>query len=229
LIESGHAQSAPVNFPLEKFCHNDRYDRSRQSRPDPFASWAAVFVALICAAILALSGEREWDAREIVLKTAEVDMENLARSLTQHAEDSFDLLDASIIGVVTRLELDGTGPVTLSTLQKVIEARKAGLKHIHDLVICDERGNWLMASGAPGPDLSGHEFFRHHMQSDVRDAFMGHPFKSSTSGEWITTLFRRFNRPGPAGDRPSPAIASPTTQGRGEESVRSLSFAGTTS
>jgi diguanylate cyclase (GGDEF)-like protein/PAS domain S-box-containing protein len=157
--------------------------------------WAAVFVALICTAILALSGEREWGAREIVLKTAEVDMENLARSLTQHAEDSFDLLDASIIGVVTRLELDGTGPVTLSTLQKVIEARKAGLKRIHDLVICDEKGNWLMASGASGPNLSGHEFFRHHMQSDARDAFMGHPFKSSISGEWITTLSRRFNRP----------------------------------
>jgi len=36
--------------------------------------WAAVFVALICIAILTLSGLREWDARQRVLKTAEVDM-----------------------------------------------------------------------------------------------------------------------------------------------------------
>src|ERR1700735_3656470 len=95
--------------------------------------WAAVFVALICTAILTLSGMREWDAREIILKTAEVHMANLARSLTQHAEDSFDLLDASIIGVVTRLEVDGPTRETLATLQKIIEARKAGLKRIYDL------------------------------------------------------------------------------------------------
>jgi diguanylate cyclase (GGDEF)-like protein/PAS domain S-box-containing protein len=155
--------------------------------------WAAVFVALICTAILTLSVLREWDAREVVLKTAEVNMANLARSLTQHAEDSFDLLDASIIGVVTRLEVDGPTPYTLATLQKVIEARKTGLKRINALIICDENGNWLASTGVKGPNLSTREYFLHHMQSDTHGAYMGHPVKSNTSGEWITTMSRRFN------------------------------------
>jgi diguanylate cyclase (GGDEF)-like protein/PAS domain S-box-containing protein len=156
--------------------------------------WAAVFVALICTAILTLSGLREWDARETVLKTAEGDMANLARSLTQHAEDSFDLLDASIIGVVTRLEVDGATPATLATLQKVLEARKAGLQRIHALIISDENGNWLASTGVTGPNLNIREYFHHHMQSDTHSAYLGRPVKSGTSGEWITTLSRRFNR-----------------------------------
>jgi predicted negative regulator of RcsB-dependent stress response len=75
--------------------------------------WAAAFVALICVGILGLSGWREWTSRANNLKNAEVDMANLARSLTQHAEDSFDLLDASILGIVGRLETEGAGPATI--------------------------------------------------------------------------------------------------------------------
>jgi hypothetical protein len=40
--------------------------------------WAAGFVVLICVAILALSGWREWETRDAELKTAEVDDANLA-------------------------------------------------------------------------------------------------------------------------------------------------------
>jgi diguanylate cyclase (GGDEF)-like protein/PAS domain S-box-containing protein len=164
----------------------------RKTNPTRQPLFATAFVALICIAVLGLSGGREWEAREIVLKTAEVDMANLARSLTQHAEDSFDLLDASIIGVVTRLEVDGPTPETLATLQKIIEARKAGLKRIYDLVICDEDGNWLASTGGTGANLSVREYFRHHMQSDTRGAFLGHPIRD-IDGEWVTTLSRRFN------------------------------------
>jgi diguanylate cyclase (GGDEF)-like protein/PAS domain S-box-containing protein len=165
----------------------------RKINPTRQPLFAAAFVALICIVIVGLSGWREWEARGVVLKTAEVDMANLARSLTQHAEDSFDLLDASIIGVVTRLELDGPTPASLATLQKIIEARKAGLKRIHSLVVCDENGNWLASTGGAGANFCVLEYFRHHMQSDTRGAFLGHPIQSDTGGEWVTTLSRRVN------------------------------------
>jgi predicted negative regulator of RcsB-dependent stress response len=54
--------------------------------------WAAGFVTLACLAVLALSGWREWSSRQVDLKNAEVDMANLARSLTQHADDNFGLI-----------------------------------------------------------------------------------------------------------------------------------------
>lgn len=157
--------------------------------------WAAAFVTLICVVLLGLAGWRAGIARATELKNAEVDMANLARSLTQHAEDTFDLLDASIIGAVSRLETEGTGPATISKLQKVLEARKAGLERIHGLFIYDESGRCLATSGLPGPDISDREYFNHHRRSVTRDALIGSPVKRRPGGGWITTVSRRFNRP----------------------------------
>ena len=78
---------------------------------------AAAFVALTCVAILGVSGWREWAARDAVLKGAETEMANVARSLTQHAEDSLDLLDYGVVGVVSRLEMDGADPDTIAKLE----------------------------------------------------------------------------------------------------------------
>jgi len=154
---------------------------------------AAAFVALVCVAILGMSAAREWSARETTLKVAEVQLANLARSLIQHAEDSFDLLDTSILGVVGRLEADGSNPATLSKLQDILVARKAASKRVSALGIVDERGDWLASSGAMGKNLSDREYFRHHLQSTDRGAFIGHPVKSSMNGEWVVTVSRRFN------------------------------------
>jgi len=156
---------------------------------------AAAFVALVCVAILGMSATREWSAREATLKVAEVQLANLARSLIQHAEDSFDLLDTSILGAVSRLETDGTSPAIISKLQDVLVARKAASKRVSALAIVDEHGDWLASSGAMGKNLSDREYFRHHMQSTDRDAFIGHPVKSSMNGEWVVTVSRRFNHP----------------------------------
>jgi diguanylate cyclase (GGDEF)-like protein/PAS domain S-box-containing protein len=154
---------------------------------------AAAFVALVCVTIVGLSVWREWEARDVALKTAEVDLGNLAHSLIQHAEDSVDLLDTGIVGVVSRLEADGTNPETIAGLHKVIVARKKGLKRIHDIVICDENGDWLTSSDALGPNLGDREFFQHHKQSAARDVFVGHPFRSKLADEWTITVSRRFN------------------------------------
>ena len=157
--------------------------------------WTAAFVALICVGMLGLSGWREWNSRARTLRTAEIEMANLARSLTQHAEDTFELLDASIIGVAARLELEGTGPVTISRLQIILESRKAGLKRIHGLFIYDESGRCLATSGLAGPDISDREYFHYHMQSASRDVLIGNPVKRRPGSGWITTVSRRFNHP----------------------------------
>ncbi|HEX3990819.1 MAG TPA: diguanylate cyclase [Acetobacteraceae bacterium] len=156
---------------------------------------AAGFVALVCVAILGLSATREWSAREAALKAAEVDQANLARSLTQQAEDSFDFLDTSILGAVSRLETDGTGPATLSKLRDILVARKAASKRVSGLAIVDEHGNWLASSGAMGKNLSDREYFQHHRQSTERTVFIGRPVTSSMNGESVITLSRRFNHP----------------------------------
>jgi diguanylate cyclase (GGDEF)-like protein/PAS domain S-box-containing protein len=156
---------------------------------------AAAFVTLVCIAILSMSGWREWTAREASLKSAEIDLTNLARSLTQHAEDSFDLLDASILGGVGRLEADGADPETLAKLSVVFAARKAAMKRINSIIIYDENGDWLASSGSMSRNLRDRLHFQHHKQSADRDAFVGPPIKSYASDQWILTLSRRFNHP----------------------------------
>ncbi|QOZ47296.1 diguanylate cyclase [Bradyrhizobium sp. CCBAU 53340] len=156
---------------------------------------AAAFVVLTCVAILGVSGWREWAARDAVLKGAETEMANVARSLTQHAEDSLDLLDSGVVGVVSRLEMDGTGPSTIAKLGKVLEARKTAVARIHSLAIIDDQGNWLTSPGTIASTLSDDTFFRHHQLSPKRDAYVGHPVKSVLDGQSVVTLSRRFNKP----------------------------------
>jgi diguanylate cyclase (GGDEF)-like protein/PAS domain S-box-containing protein len=156
---------------------------------------AAAFVALVCVAILGTGGWREWSVREALLRSAESEMANLARSLTQHAEDSLDLLDSGIVGVVSRLEMDGVGPATIAKLHNVLEARRNAIHRIHGFAIIDEHGHWLTSSGAVTSDLSDDLFFRHHRLSTDRGAFTGPPVQNLADGEWIVTLSRRFNHP----------------------------------
>lgn len=156
---------------------------------------AAAFVVLTCATILGVSGWREWAARDAVLKGAETEMANVARSLTQHAEDSLDLLDTGVVGVVSRLEMDGTDPATIAKLRNLMEVRKKAMERVHSFAIIDDQGNWLTGPGTTSSTLSDDAFFRHHQLSPKREPFVGHPLKSQLDGEWVVTLSRRFNRP----------------------------------
>jgi hypothetical protein len=64
---------------------------------------AAAFVALVCVAILALSGWTELVSRNTGLKNSESDLSNLASSLAQHAEDTLARRHDSIrLGLPTR-------------------------------------------------------------------------------------------------------------------------------
>jgi diguanylate cyclase (GGDEF)-like protein/PAS domain S-box-containing protein len=166
----------------------------------PRAGWsrlplrAAAFVVLTCVAILGVSGWREWSARDSMLRSAETELANVARSLTQHAEDSLDLLDSGIVGVVGRLEIDGTGPETIGKLGRILEARKQAIPRIHGLAVLDDQGNWLTSPGTIGSTLSDDAFFRQHQLSAKREPYVGRPVKSLLDGEWVVTLSRRFNK-----------------------------------
>jgi diguanylate cyclase (GGDEF)-like protein/PAS domain S-box-containing protein len=155
---------------------------------------AAAFVLLTCAAILGVSFWREWSAREAALRGAETEMANIARSLTQHADDNLDLLDSAVVGVVNRLEMDGTDPTTIAKLKNLMEARRKAMDRIHGLAVADDQGNWLTSSGTIGSTLSDDAFFRYHQSSATREPHIGRPVKSLVDGEWLVTLSRRFNK-----------------------------------
>ena len=160
-------------------------------------AWAAGFVALACVAILALSGWREWESRELDLHDAEVEMENLARSLTQHADDTFELTDTVLVGLVDRLETDGTSPAAIEKIQRFLQLRKS-TGRVHGIFVYDETGRWLATTekvDIAGLNNSDRDYFQRHRASPDRGTLIGRPVKSRSGGQWIVTASRRFNHP----------------------------------
>jgi diguanylate cyclase (GGDEF)-like protein/PAS domain S-box-containing protein len=160
--------------------------------------WSGAFVGLICIAILALTGWREWTARNAALEASEVDIANLAQSLVQHANDTFELVDVVLAAMVNRLQLEGTGPQAITNLQISMDLRKNDLGGIRGLFVYGEHGEWLATTAAvnlTGLNNSDRDYFRHHLQSKDPTTFIGRPIRSRSGGEWIITASRRFNRP----------------------------------
>jgi diguanylate cyclase (GGDEF)-like protein/PAS domain S-box-containing protein len=164
----------------------------------PLPIWAAVFVAMICVAILGLSGWREWSTRDAELKNAEIDMANLAESLQQHADDTFELVDNVLTGIVNRVEIDGVGPEGVARLQTFLALRKPSLGRIRALFVYGESGEWLATTAdvnLKGFNNSDRDYFRHHAQTDDRRTLIGRPVRSKSGGQWIITVSRRTNHP----------------------------------
>jgi diguanylate cyclase (GGDEF)-like protein/PAS domain S-box-containing protein len=158
----------------------------------------SAFIGLVCAIIIGLSAWREWNLRSTYLHNAEVDMSNLARSLAQHADDTFELAETVLIGVVYRLEATGADAAAAQKLQAVLDLRTATMPRIRGLFIYGEDGRWLLSTekvDLDGRNNSDRAYFQHHRDNADTGTFVGPPVHSRARGQWIITLSRRFNHP----------------------------------
>ncbi|RYH67996.1 MAG: diguanylate cyclase [Alcaligenaceae bacterium] len=157
----------------------------------------ALFICAICAAIIGWSSWREWQSRQSDLALAEVETRNLARSVTQYADDTFHLATTLIAGVVGRLEAEGTGPEVIARLRKVLDARRASLGNVRGLFVYDEKGRWLATTepiDMTGLNNSDRNYFAHHKNSVSSEVLIGNPVRSRSGGHWIITASRRISR-----------------------------------
>ncbi len=159
---------------------------------------AAGLVVVVCFVMLLFSSLRELGLRRDALKAAEIDVANLAQSLVQHADDSFEMADSLVIGLVHRLEAEGTGPVAIARLQGDINFRKGAMGRVRGLFVYDDKGRWLATS--ENVDLnafnnSDRDYFKHHEASNEPGLLIGKPVKSRSGGQWIIPASRRFNNP----------------------------------
>lgn len=159
---------------------------------------AGGFVALVCVALLTLSSLRELGLRREALKAAEVDVANIAQSLVQHADDSFELADSLVIGLVHRLETDGIGPGAVQRLRDDIDLRKGTMGRVRALFVYDAAGRWLATSESINTALfnnSDREYFKQHRASPDKGLLIGSPVRSRSGGQWVITASRRFDHP----------------------------------
>jgi diguanylate cyclase (GGDEF)-like protein/PAS domain S-box-containing protein len=109
---------------------------------------AAIFVALVCVAIVGLSCWREWSARDLDLKHAEVEMANLTRSLTGHAEDTIELGESILAGIVSGLETDGINPARIGRLQTLFARQMQGRQRMVAALSSSEANFRVLAEGS---------------------------------------------------------------------------------
>jgi diguanylate cyclase (GGDEF)-like protein len=169
---------------------------TRKSRSSTL--WLKAFVMVVCFAIIALEGWRDWSEREDEFVRIQTEMKNLAKSLAQHAEDTFNLADAILTDVVDRMEQNGSTPAAAADLERFLVERSQTLQSVKVLTIYGEDG-LLLSSSLPGHSLkvngSGQAFFQHHRASADRKWFFGTPIRDPLGSDWILSISRRFNKP----------------------------------
>ena len=154
------------------------------------------FVAIVCFTLVAIDCWNSLRAREIHLQQMNVAASNLARAMAQQADDAIKKADTALVGIVERVEHDGTDPAAVERLRKVLAMRVAELPQLDGMHIYDENGNWV-ANSRQGPpqnlNNADREYFVFHRAHEERGPHIGIPVKSRTTGELLVPVSRRIN------------------------------------
>ncbi|SDI57550.1 diguanylate cyclase (GGDEF) domain-containing protein [Paraburkholderia steynii] len=165
----------------------------------PSIIWRAIaFVAIVCLCLVVLDGWRSWNARSFELAEMNIAASNLARAMAQQADDTFKEADTALLGIVERVQHDGTGPVALKRLHDVLVMRQQELTQLAGLFVYDENGIWIVNSTSTPLDRfnnSDREYFKFHRLHADLGPHIGVPVISRSSGKWIVPVSRRINKP----------------------------------
>lgn len=167
-------------------------------RPRSAARGLRAFVVVVCLVILGLGGWRDWSDREQEIARINAENLNLAKSLVQHAEDTFEVADALLVDVVDRVEAGGALPNAIKRLDTFLVERVQSLPRIKALSVYEEDG-FLLSSSLPGHrgkvNAEKQAFFQHHRDSASGDWFLGPLIRDPLGGDWVLTLSRRIDNP----------------------------------
>jgi diguanylate cyclase (GGDEF)-like protein len=159
---------------------------------------AILFVLLVCLCLCGMSGWSVWMAHAVKMEEAGIATANMNRALAQHADDTLRAADAVLVGLVERIENDGTGPASVRRLQLLLRARAAELKSLNGIFVYDEQGRWIVHSQAATPARANNadrEYFRYHKQNVDLGAHVGMPIESRSTGRWVIPVSRRISHP----------------------------------
>ncbi|WP_172310678.1 sensor domain-containing diguanylate cyclase [Paraburkholderia solitsugae] len=165
----------------------------------PSIIWRAItFVVIVCLSLVVLDGWRSWTARAVELGEMDVATGNLSQAMAQQADDTFKEADTALLGIVERVQYDGTGPAALKRLHNVLVMRQEALPQLAGLFVYDEKGIWI-ANSTSTPlnrfNNSDREYFIFHRDNADPGPHIGVPVISRSSGKWVIPVSRRINKP----------------------------------
>ncbi|MDR5816604.1 response regulator [Caballeronia sp. LZ033] len=157
-----------------------------------------VFIVAVCVLLIGTDVWRSLAARRAQLDEMTTATSNLARAMAQHANDTFRQADVTLLGMVERVEEDGTGPEALARLHRSLVSRVEQLPQLNGLFIYDKNGTWIVNS-QPVLDQrfnnSDREYFEYHRTHTDQGTHIGVPVQSRSTGKWIVPVSRRIDAP----------------------------------
>jgi len=157
------------------------------------------YIVCICVAFLALEGWREWTSRDAAVHRAEQEMTNLARSLRQHADDTFRMAELAVANLAEHFEAEGLGDAALerARARALMDANLGADSRLRTIFVFGADGTLLVNSEDNVPlaarSSADRAYFRHHQAIDDHLPFLGPPVQSRFDGQWVVTLSRRIN------------------------------------
>jgi diguanylate cyclase (GGDEF)-like protein len=165
----------------------------------PSIIWRAItFVVIVCLCLVVLDGWRSWNARSFELSEMEIATSNLSRAMAQQADDTFAIADTALLGIVERVQHDGTSPAALKRLHNVLVMRQQALPELAGLFVYDENGIWIVNSTSTPLNRfnnSDREYFVFHRHNADPGPHIGVPVISRSSGKWVIPVSRRIDKP----------------------------------
>ena len=152
------------------------------------------FVAVAFLSFALLAGWRAWEERRAELNQASIASANLARSLMQHTEDTLKLADTLLTGIVERAEA-GSGGRELERLRPLFQRYVKDTPQFNGIILFDEQGYYRLSSHESMPADSNRDraYFQHHLTHPGKQAYVGPPVKSRSTGDWIVTVSKRVD------------------------------------
>ena len=157
---------------------------------------ATFFVLLVCVLLIAIAGWSAWTAREVQLQETETAIQNMARSLAQHADDAIKTADTALLGYPERFLKDGSSPAALERLHAMMMVQISELPELDGLFVFGKDGAWLVNSRPsfePVGNNANREYFIYHRTHVDLGPHIGVPIRSRSNGKWVIPVSRRLS------------------------------------
>ncbi|RCL27570.1 diguanylate cyclase [Pseudomonas sp. AFG_SD02_1510_Pfu_092] len=155
-----------------------------------------LLLSIIGCSLASLTLWKVMASRERALEDINVHGLNLTQALSTYSEGIVRQSSQLLLGLVERLETEGTGPAQIDRLAQLVKRQSPLMPPMSGITIYAKDGRWLMSSNRPTPagaNSSDRAFFIHHRDDPSRAPFIGLPIRSRVTQEWVITISRRFN------------------------------------
>ena len=135
-----------------------------------------LLLTIIGISLASLTIWRVEASRDRALQEADTHGLNLAQALTTYSEGIVRQSSLLLLGLVERLETEGSEPLQIQRLAALIDRQQPLMPQLSGITIYDRQGHWLLSSNRPipsGANSSDRAYFIHHRDDASRETFIG--------------------------------------------------------